>query len=405
VATDSISRNRLAARLDTALREHGEPLPAPVFVVDVDAFDANAADLVKRAAGKPVRVASKSLRVPALIRRALSHEGFHGVLAYTLAEALWLEEQDISDDIVVAYPTVDRGALTRLVASPRAASRITLMIDDVAHLDVVDALRASTAVPVRVAIDIDAGLLVGGRHVGPKRSPLYDAQDVAALARTVVDRPGFQLTGVMTYEGQVAGVPDAVPRQRAKSLIVRRLKDASVAQLRARRAAIADALRDVTEIGFWNAGGSGSLESSTADPVVTELTAGSGLLVPTLFDHYQAFEPRQASYFGLPVTRRPSPEIATVQGGGLVASGPGTADRLPVPWAPAGLHLTGLEGAGEVQTPLTGHPAALLRIGDLVWFRHAKSGEPFEHTTTVHLLAGERLVESVRTYRGHGLAF
>jgi len=405
VATDSISRNRLAARLDAAVREHGEPLPAPVFVVDVDAFDANAADLVKRAAGKPVRVASKSLRVPALIRRALSHEGFHGVLAFTLAEALWLEEQDISDDIVVAYPTVDRGALARLVASPRAASRITLMIDDVAHLDVVDALRASTAVPVRVAIDIDAGLLVGGRHVGPKRSPLYDAQDVAALARTVVGRPGFQLAGVMTYEGQVAGVPDAVPRQRAKSLIVRRLKDASVAQLRARRAAIADALRDVTEIGFWNAGGSGSLESSTADPVVTEVTAGSGLLVPTLFDHYQAFEPRQASYFGLPVTRRPSPEIATVQGGGLVASGPGTADRLPVPWAPAGLHLTGLEGAGEVQTPLTGHPAALLRIGDLVWFRHAKSGEPFEHTTTVHLLAGDRIVDSVRTYRGHGLAF
>jgi len=405
VATDSISRNRLAARLDAAVREHGEPLPAPVFVVDVDAFDANAADLVKRAAGKPVRVASKSLRVPALIRRALSHEGFHGVLAFTLAEALWLEEQDISDDIVVAYPTVDRGALARLVASPRAASRIALMIDDVAHLDIVDALRASTAVPVRVAIDIDAGLLVGGRHVGPKRSPLYDAQDVAALARTVVGRPGFQLAGVMTYEGQVAGVPDAVPRQRAKSLIVRRLKDASVAQLRARRAAIADALRDVTEIGFWNAGGSGSLESSTADPVVTEVTAGSGLLVPTLFDHYQAFEPRQASYFGLPVTRRPSPEIATVQGGGLVASGPGTADRLPVPWAPAGLHLTGLEGAGEVQTPLTGHPAALLRIGDLVWFRHAKSGEPFEHTTTVHLLAGDRIVDSVRTYRGHGLAF
>ncbi|KAA1424187.1 amino acid deaminase/aldolase [Nocardioides antri] len=403
--SDSISRNRLAARLDTAVRDHDEPISPPVFVVDVDAFDANAADLVKRAGGKPIRVASKSVRVPALIRRALSHEGFRGVLAYTLAEALWLEEQDVSDDILVAYPTVDRLALGALIASPRAASRITLMIDDVAHLDVVDALRASTAVPVRVAIDVDAGLVVGGRHVGPKRSPLYDAQDVVALARTVGARPGFHLAGVMTYEGQVAGVPDAVPHQRTRSLVVRRLKDASVSQLRARRAAIAEALRSVTEIGFWNAGGSGSLESSTADPVVTELTAGSGLLVPALFDHYQAFEPRQASFYGLPVTRRPSPEIATVHGGGLVASGPSGADRLPVPWAPAGLHLTGLEGAGEVQTPLTGHPAALLRIGDLVWFRHAKSGEPFEHTATVHLLAGDRFVDSVQTYRGHGLAF
>ena len=52
------------------------------------------------------------------------------------------------------------------------------MVDDVAHLDVVDSVRASHAVPVRVAIDVDAGLRIGGQHVGPKRSPLYDAADV-----------------------------------------------------------------------------------------------------------------------------------------------------------------------------------------------------------------------------------
>ena len=79
--SDSISRNRLAARLDTAVREHDDPISPPVFVVDVDAFDANAADLVTRTGGKPIRVASKSVRVPALIRRALSHDGFRGVLA------------------------------------------------------------------------------------------------------------------------------------------------------------------------------------------------------------------------------------------------------------------------------------------------------------------------------------
>jgi D-serine deaminase-like pyridoxal phosphate-dependent protein len=127
--------------------------------------------------------------------------------------------------------------------------------------------------------------------------------------------------------------------------------------------------------------------------------------VPTLFDHYRSFEPVPASFFGLPVSRKPSPDLATVHGGGLVASGPSGADRLPTPWAPAGLHLTGLEGAGEVQTPLTGHPAALLEIGDLVWFRHGKSGEPFEHTNTVHLLSGSELVDAVPTYRGCGQAF
>ena len=400
-----VDRNRLWSRLGGAVAAHPEPLPTPLMVVDLDAFDANADDLARRAAGTPVRVASKSLRVPALIRRALAHDGFRGVLAYTLREALWLHEHEVSDDILVAYPSVDRGALTELVGSPSAAAHITLMVDDLDHLDLVDSVRSSLAVPVRVAIDIDAGLRTGGQHVGPKRSPLYDTDSVTTLARTIAGREGFRLVGAMTYEGQVAGVPDDVPSQRARSLVVRRLKAMSMSQLAVRRREIADALAAVAPLEFWNAGGSGSVEESAQDPVVTEVAAGSGLLVPALFDHYRSFTPRPAAFFGLPVVRRPSPQAATVHGGGLVASGPAGDDRLPVPWAPAGLHLTGLEGAGEVQTPLAGHAAALLSIGDLVWFRHAKSGELFEHTGTAHLLSGDRIVESVPTYRGHGLAF
>lgn len=402
---DFVERNRLWARLNTAVAQHREHLPTPIAVVDLDAFDANAADLARRAAGKPIRVASKSLRIPALIERALAKPGFEGVLAYTLREALVLHDLGITDDLVVAYPTVDRGALSDLVQSPSAAAAVTLMIDDVAHLDVIDSVRNSKAVQVRVALDIDAGLRLGNQHVGPKRSPLYDASAVVALAQTVVARDGFRLVGVMTYEGQVAGVPDDVPTQRAKSLVVRRLKQASVAQLDVRRRAINDALSPIVDLEFWNAGGSGSVESTVADAAVTEVAAGSGLLVPALFDHYQSFAPRPAAFFGVRVSRKPSPTLATVHGGGLTASGPAGADRLPLPWAPPGLHLTGLEGAGEVQTPLTGHPAAMLAIGDLVWFRHAKSGELFEHVTNVHLVTGEKIVETVPSYRGLGHAF
>jgi len=376
-----------------------------VLVVDLDAFDANAADLVRRGGGKPIRVASKSLRVPALISRALAHPGMQGVLGFTLREALWLHEQGISDDIVVAYPTIDRGALADLVASPSAAAAITLMIDSVTHLDVIDSVRSSPAVPVRIAIDVDAGLQIAGQHVGPKRSPLHDTRAIVELARTVADRNGFTLVGAMTYEGQVAGLQDQVPTARAKSMILRRVKTLSLAQLAVRRREIADALAQIADLEFWNAGGSGSVEDSAADSVVTEVAAGSGLLVPRLFDHYRSFRPRPASFYGLPVTRKPSPEMATVHGGGLVASAPIGPDRLPTPWAPAGLELTGLEGAGEVQTPLTGKSAALLEIGDLVWFRHAKSGELFEHGNTAHLVAGDEIVDSVPTYRGCGQSF
>lgn len=397
-----VERNRLWARLGAAVATHPEPLSTPIAVVDLDAFDANADDLARRAGGKPVRVASKSLRVPALVARALAHDGFSGVLAYTVAEALHLHGSGVSDDVVVGYPSVDPGALARLTSSEEAAAAITLMVDDVAHLDAVDAARPSPGVVVRVAVDVDAGLRLGGQHVGPKRSPLYDAASVAALAREVVARPGFVLVGAMTYEGQVAGVPDDVPGQRTKSLLVRRLKQASVAQLEVRRREVVDALAGLADLEFWNGGGSGSVESTVADPVVTEVAAGSGLLVPGLFDHYRSFSPRPAAFFGLRVSRKPSPALATVHGGGLIASGPVGDDRAPIPWAPPGLHLTGLEGAGEVQTPLTGHPAAMLGIGELVWFRHAKSGELFEHVNDVHLVRGDRIVDTVPSYRGLG---
>ncbi|MFC5179695.1 amino acid deaminase/aldolase [Nocardioides taihuensis] len=400
-----LPRDALGARLDAAVATLPEPPPTPVLVVDLDAFDTNADDLVRRAAGKPLRLASKSVRVPALLRRALEHDGFSGILAFTLREALWLHEEGVSDDLVVAYPTVDRPAVAALGSSAAAAGAVTLMVDDVAHLDLVAAACPSPAAPFRVAIDVDAGLRVGGQHVGPKRSPLYDPGAVVDLAREVLRRPGFRLVGIMTYEGQIAGVPDEVPSRRARSMLVRRLKSASITQLETRRAEIAAAIGGLVDLEFWNAGGSGSVETTTLDPAVTEVAAGSGLLVPTLFDHYQSFRPRPAAFFGLRVVRRPSPQVATVHGGGFVASGAAGKDRLPSPWAPSGLHLTGLEGAGEVQTPLTGPGAARLRIGDTVWFRHAKSGELFEHGTEVHLVSGEAVTATVPTYRGCGRSF
>ncbi len=402
--TSDHARHLLARRLDVAVQGLADPT-TPMVVVDLDAFDANATDLVRRAAGKPLRVASKSLRVPELVRRALAVPGFAGVLAYSLREALWLVREGLSDDVVLAYPTVDTGALRELLADPVVGSRITLMVDDRAHLTLIQSCAPDgAAASARVAIDIDAGLRLGPSRVGPKRSPLHETSDVLAFAREVLAH-GLSLVGVMTYEGQVAGVPDDVPHQRARSLVVRKLKSASLAQLVERRAQIARDLGGLTELEFWNGGGSGSVEATAADPVVTEVAAGSGLLVPGLFDHYESFEPRPAEFFGVPVVRRPGDGLATVAGGGFMASGPGGKDRAPLPWAPPDLRLTALEGAGEVQTPLTGPGARLLQIGDWVWFRHAKSGELAEHTNLVHLLSGTEIVDSVPSYRGLGLAW
>ncbi len=58
-----------------------------------------------------------------------------------------------------------------------------------------------------------------------------------------------------------------------------------------------------------------------------------------------------------------------------------------------------------MQTPLVGPGASALTVGELVWFRHAKSGEVAEHVTRAHLLRGASVVESAPTYRGAGLVW
>ncbi len=394
------------ARLDAATAE----LDPPLAVLDLDALDANAADLERRAGGRAIRVASKSVRCRPVLRRVLARPGFSGVLAYTLAEALWLAggEDPVSADVVVGYPTADRAALRRLAADPELAARVTLMVDSAEQLDVVDSVAPpARRAPLRVCLDLDASLrAAGGRlHVGVRRSPVHTPEQAAALARAVTGRPGFRLVALMSYEAQVAGVQDAPPGRPLRGLAVRRVQAMSVRELRERRAAAVAAVREVAPLEFVNGGGTGSLETTAADPAVTELAAGSGLYSPTLFDGYRAFRGRPAALFALPVTRRPAPGTVTVAGGGWIASGPPGADRLPTPVHPAGLRTVGTEGAGEVQTPLRGPAADRLRIGDRVWFRHAKAGELAEHVDVLHALAGERLTGAYPTYRGEGRSF
>jgi D-serine deaminase-like pyridoxal phosphate-dependent protein len=427
---------------------HLEP---PFALVDLDALWANAADLERRAAPKPIRLASKSVRCRALQQRVLARDGFSGTLAYTLPEALWLAGHGF-EDLLVAYPTADRAALRGLarLSAERPQARVTVMVDSVAQLEQLETARGDlghgdlghgdlghgdlghgdlghgdlghgdlghgdlghgdlghAAAPVRVCIDLDAGLhLLGGRvRIGVKRSPVRTPTQAAALARAILAHDGLELVGLMAYEAQTAGLGDAPPGRPARALALRLLQALSARELAARRAEAVAAVRALAPLQIVNGGGTGSLQLTARERAVTELTAGSGLYGPTLFDGYRSFRPRPAALFALPVVRRPGVGVATVLGGGYVASGPAGADRLPRPHLPAGLRLDRQEGAGEVQTPLLGAPAARLRVGDRVWFRHAKAGELCERFATLHLLEGDRIVEELPTYRGEGQCF
>lgn len=397
------------------LRAATAHLDAPFNVIDLDRARANLHDLIDRAAGKPLRIATKSVRLKNLLIDVLGHDSVTGLMAATLDEALWLHAEGVSDDIVVAYPTVTRSALQKLVSNAAARAAITVMVDSVAHLDLIGeqvtaAYSESSCEPlpsVQVCLDIDCAYSFSGARFGALRSPVRTMSDVARLVSDLVRRPYLQLVGVMGYESQIAGVGDAGASARAA--VIRTMQKASRKDVDERRAALVtgvEALLRAHEkppLRFVNGGGTGSIESTAAEDAVTEIAAGSGILSAPLFDTYTSFQARPAQWFVLPVLRIPARDVATVYGGGRIASGPANPDRLPTPVFPAGLKFARDEGPGEVQTPLLGAAANDLSIGDHVWFRHTKAGEGFEFTNQVHVFSGGTLIDQWPTYRGEGI--
>ena len=386
-----------------------EQVEAPFAFVDLDAMWSNSDAMLSRAGEKPIRVASKSLRCRALLERILDRDGrYAGLMTFTLPETLWLAEQGF-ENLLLAYPTADRGALGELalrsVANPAGAPIV--MVDCIEHLEAIESVLGAGAAPVRVCIELDAGWwALGGRiKVGPKRSPVHTVEQAIALAREIERRPQVELAALMAYEGQIAGVGDQPPGRRLRGAAIRRMQRRSAAELAERRGAIVAAIREFAALPIVNGGGTGSLELTGAEDAVTEIAAGSGFYAPTLFDSYSRFTLTPAAGFALPVVRKPTAGIATALGGGYLASGSGDTARLPSPWLPAGLELDAEEGAGEVQTPLSGPPVGDLQIGDRVYMRHAKAGELCERFDSLHLVEGEEIVDVVPTYRGEGQTF
>lgn len=384
----------------------GESLP--VALVDLDAVDANAETLARPIARrqKTLRVATKSLRCPALLRhvaRAASPTS-RGFMCFTPREAAFLWSLGLPD-LLVAYPSMSTLELDALAAANRTGADIAITADDEAHLALASSAAKTHGTTIRVLVDVDTSYRPVARVViGVQRSPLRAPDAIARFAASIARHQGLRFGGVLAYEAHVAGLPDNVDaspfRGRATIALKARAHTAVVAQ----RAAIVRALASHDlRAEIFNGGGSGSVESSSDDASLTEVAAGSGFLDSHLFDGYRGLTLLPAVFFALQVTRRPRDGVVTCQSGGFVASGAAGRNRAPiVAWPPDG-RLTSLEGAGEVQTPVV--TSRRLALGDVVFLRHAKAGELAEHFTEYLLVRGDRVVERAPTYRGMGQAF
>lgn len=371
----------------------------PCAVIDLDAVEHNARILAAAlpSPGPTVRLASKSLRCPALIRHILGLDPrFVGLLTMNAAETRALFELGV-DDLFLAYPASRPEEAADLATIAAAGGTLLATVDSAAHVDLLDTAARAAGTVIPVAIDLDLSLPLLGQHLGVRRSPVRDAAAALALARHIDARPGTVLRGVLAYEAQVAGIPDHVRGGALLDPIRGLIKQRSIPLARQRRAELLAALGPLPVV---NGGGTGSLPSTGLDPSVTEVTAGSGFLCPHLFDGYDGLPLRPAAFFALAVCRQSDPGFVTCYGGGYPASGPGGADRSPLPWLPPGLRTVELEGFGEVQTPLrTADCPVPLQLGDPVLCRHAKAGELADRFPELLLVRGDRILTRAPTLR------
>lgn len=396
-------------RLRSALR--GEDLPA--VVVDLDAFDRNLDRHEQALAGTglTLRLATKSVRVPALLRRVLERPFARGLMCYSTREAEWLAERGF-DDLFVAYPPWSERDLDRLAALTAKGTTLCAAADSLEALARFHEVGERYGIVLRAVLCVDMSLrALGGRfHLGVRRSPIHTVEEALVVAEGTRAMRHVALHGLMGYEAQVAGLGDDSAFDKPLVRLGKRaFRRVSMSELGRRRATMVRELRARGfELAFVNGGGTGSLELTVPSTGVTEVSAGSGLFKPSLFDGYgspfvRALEP--SCFFALEVRRRAAADVVTCFGGGYVASGALGRDKLPVPVWPEGLHLLAAEGPGEVQTPLSGRGARALGPGDSVLFRYAKAGELMERFHEALLVRGGEIVQRAPTYRSAGFAF
>ncbi len=373
----------------------------PCAIVDLDAVMANLDVALERLGPPPltVRVASKSVRLPAVLDRLLAHPRVQGLMTYSAAETLWLAEYGV-DDILLAYP-VGRPVEAEQLVRAGQSSLVRAMVDSRAQVDLLSTAAQASGTELRVCIDVDASAQIAGMHAGVRRSPIRSVEAALKLASHIRSAPGVQLDALMSYEAVVAGMADRTPGSRWLDPLRSLLKAKSRSHVAALRPAVVAALREKGHtLHVVNGGGTGSIRSTSADESCTEVTVGSGFFAPHLFDNYHDLPLTPAAFFALSVCRVSDPGFVTCFGGGYAASGEAGASRLPKPHLPEGLQVVSTEGFGEVQTPLQVPPGTQLSLGDPVICRHAKAGELMAWFDDVILVEAGRELGRAATYRG-----
>ncbi len=378
-------------------------ISTPCAFIELEKFDLNAkkmADLVRSSQLK-IRIATKSIRVPKLIQRALDSDLVYcGLMTFSAQETAFLSDLGF-DDMLLAYPTLIESDLLALKRVHESGKKISVVIDDLRHLRALEKALGFQKQKFKVIFELNVNNQLGPLVIGVRRSPLKTAKDLEPLIHEVKKSQSVSLGGLMAYEAHIAGVGDQNPFKPLTNVLLKPLRKSWAQSVAKKRKVVFESVKESLDPDFiFNGGGTGSLSFGIREKnVLTELTAGSGFFDPQLFDYYSNLNLEASAFFATQVVRQPEKNWYTCLGGGFVASGEPGWDRVPHP-VDRRLKLSSFEGTGEVQTPIQSPKS--IELGDPVIFRHSKAGELMERFNEVLLIEKGKVTSREKTYRGFG---
>ena len=184
--------------------------------------------------------------------------GAIGVTTATVAEAVAMAEAGVPD-VLVASEVVSPVAIARLAEAARTA-RIRVAVDDAGVLAATGRAAVGAGVELGVLVDVDVGLDRGGAR---------STEEALRLAELAAATDGVSFDGLMGYEGHCASEPDAALRARRGARARWRASPRSPTRAAAR----------ASTSSVVSAGATGTFEVTGAAPGVTEVQAGSYVLM------------------------------------------------------------------------------------------------------------------------------
>lgn len=164
-------------------------LDTPAVVCDLNKLERNIRETAAscRAVGIPLRSHTKSHKIPEIAHMQLA-SGAVGICCQKVGEAEVMVAGGVTD-ILLPYNIVGAAKADRLLRLGRRA-RITVAVDSVATAQGISEVAKQTSGSVQVLIELDTG---------SKRCGVQSPTAAVAVGQAIVDLPGIDLQGIMTY--------------------------------------------------------------------------------------------------------------------------------------------------------------------------------------------------------------